>query len=225
MSGPASPPSEPTVPPPHWSPPAAAAVPPPPPAPPGFPVQAARAPRLDPASVRPALLLAGVIAAIFFGSQILNAVVPAASGGAGPQAGATLDVGQLRIQIARGWQSLDGPVGPRIAKGSVAIDIGTIAFSDDVRTLYDDFVADALAPHAIGFGATAASLVEVGNGLPAARGAYTGVFGEGGEIEGQLTALVVAGQGYVFDAWGQAGSLNPLLPEVELMLDTLQVVE
>ena len=186
---------------------------------------AARAPRLDPAGVRPTLILAAVIAVLFFGSQILNAVIPAAAGGADPQAPGTLDVGALRIQIAPGWQALDGPVGPRIARGSVAIDIGNVPFTGDVRSLYDEFVAQALAPHAIGFGATAASLVEVGNGVPAARGAYTGVFGEGGEIEGQLTALVVGGQGYVFDAWGQAGSLNPLLPEVELMLDTLRVIE
>ena len=208
----------------------------PPPAPPAAPQQhapvsaapthyapsPARAPRLDPAGVRPTIAVAALIALLFFGSQLVNAVIPG-TGDVGQSGDGGVDIGVIRVQLADGWYVSDEAGGTRVAKGSVAIDILDVDFEGDPSSLYEGFVAEALAPNATGFEATDPALVVVGGGMPAARGGYAGIFGQANEVEGQLTAFVVEGHGYVFDAWSHVGGLTRLLPEVELMIDSVQV--
>jgi hypothetical protein len=205
---------------------------PPPPPPPAADLLRARTrsvmARFDPTGVRPTMLVAGVIVALFFGAQLVNAVLPAPGAGPGPQPqpGGAVDIGPLRVSLAPGWQAVDGPLGPRLARGSVAIDFQVDAFDGDAASLYRVFVEQALAPHATGFSATDPSLVQVGSGIAGARGAYAGVFGTGasdGQVEGQLTVFVVDGTGVVIDAWGPMGTLRPLLSDVELMISTIEV--
>lgn len=191
--------------------------------PPGYPAPATRAPRLDPAGNRPTAVVAAVIALLFFGSQFVNAVIPGGGTGGQPVGGAA-EIGNTRVLLADGWQVTDEAGGTRLAKGSVAIDVLNIDFAGDPSALYEEFVARALAPDAIGFEATDPRLVIIGAGIPAARGAYAGIFGQAGEVEGQLTAFVIDGDGYVFDAWSHAGGLSRLLPEVELMIDSVEVI-
>ncbi|HEY7600462.1 MAG TPA: hypothetical protein VH741_11090 [Candidatus Limnocylindrales bacterium] len=185
--------------------------------------------RLDPAGVRPTIVLAVFLGALFFGSQVVNSAIPLPAAPPGATAGpdgrpaSSVDLGELTVQVPAGWQLTDGPVGPRLARGSVAIDIGSLAFNGDATSLYNAFVSEVLAPNATGLSATQPALVQVGPGVPAVRGIYTGIFGEGGQVEGHVTALVVDGTGYVFDAWGLVGTLRPLLPDVELVTDTLVV--
>jgi hypothetical protein len=182
--------------------------------------------RFDPNGNRPTVMVAVFILVMFFGAQLVNAVLPAQAIGPGIQPGpaGSVEIGPLRIHLASGWQALETDFGPRLARGSVAIDIQSAAYVGDAASLYDEFVEDGLAPHATGFMATPPSLVPVGPGIAGARGAYTGVFGVG-EVEGQLTAFIVGGTGFVFDAWGRAGTLRSLLADVELMIDTLEVIE
>ncbi len=179
--------------------------------------------RFDPAGTRPTVVVGIVIVALFFGAQLVNAVLPARAGdgGAQPGPGGAVDVGPLRIHLAPGWQQVQTEAGARLAKGSVAIDIQSTAYGGDAAALYRDFVEQVLAPAANGFGATPPSLVNVG-GLPGVRGAYTGIFGVG-EVEGQLTAFIVGGTGFVFDAWGSPGTLRALLAEIELMMASIEV--
>lgn len=181
----------------------------------------------DEAGLRPTLAVAGLILLLFVGSQLLNAAIPARADGltGDPQEGRSLVLGRLRLHLAPGWQALETSLGPRLVRGAVALDVQRAAFSGNAHELYDAFVREALAPAASGFSATAPVLTSLGPELSGARGAYTGVFGEGGEIEGQLTSVVVDGDGFVFDAWAPLGNLRALLPDVELMLSTVELSE
>ncbi len=192
-------------------------------APPGYGAPQIRASRLDPAGNRPTLVVAAFIALLFFGSQFANAVIPDGVTGRRPAGGAA-EIGNIRVLLADGWRITDVEGGTRLAKGSVAIDVLNIDFAGDPSALYEEIVAQALAPNAMGFEATDPSLVIIGAGIPAAQGAYAGIFAHAGEVEGQLTAFVVDGDGYVFDAWSHAGGLSRLVPEVELMIDSVQVI-
>ena len=180
--------------------------------------------RFDPTGIRPTVTVAVIILVLFFGAQLVNGILPASAGGPGPQPqpGGAVDIGPIRMHLASGWQAIDTDGGVQVVRGSVAMDFQTLAFSADAATLYNAFVSQALAPNATGFAATDPSLVQVGPGIPGARGAYTGLFGVG-EVEGQLTAFVVGGTGVVIDAWGPMGSLRALLGDVELMISTIEV--
>lgn len=186
--------------------------------------------RFDPAGLRPTIIVGGIILAVFFGAQLVNAVLPASRDvGPGPQPvpGGAVDIGPLRVSLASGWQAIDGPIGPRLVRGGVAVDFQLNSFQGNATELYNAFVSQALAPFASGFGATQPALIQVGPGIPGARGGYTGVFGTGadavGQVEGQLTAFVVDGTGVVIDAWGSSGTLRPMLDDIELMISTIEV--
>lgn len=120
-----------------------AAVAPPPPPPPGPAFEAGAQARalfsqLDPTGLRPTGIVAGIIVAIFFGAQLLNAITPTAAvgpgnpgpggpgpigpgpvatanpGGPGPVStplppGSTLTVGPLRIPLENGWVPQEVP--------------------------------------------------------------------------------------------------------------------
>lgn len=184
---------------------------------PAAPPPSTPAPRRQSAAARPTAAVATIIVVLFFGAQLVNGSLPARAGGA-------VDIGPLRLELAPGWEFSQTEFGPRLAKGAVAVDIASLAYSGTPVELYDDFVAEALVPYASGFGATPAVPLTLDNGLGAVRGTYVGIFGVG-EVEGQLTALTVAGWGVVFDAWGRSGTLRAVLSEVEQMIDGLAPVE
>jgi hypothetical protein len=255
-----------SVPPPP--PPQPAAAPPPPPPPVAGADASARAralfSQLDPTGLRPTAIVAGIIIALYFGAQIVNAVIPVPGvgpgnpgpGGEGPtgpgpipttvplpttgpvgpgpttapaQPGQTLTVGPLRIPLETGWtpQAVpDSNVVVRIVKGNVAIDVfgASIEGQADAAAVYNAYLTQSLQPSATGLTASQPNLLQIGNGIPAARGSYTGVFGQD-QIEGQLTTIVIGANGFIFDTWGSAGTLGQLLPEAQRMIDNLQVVQ
>lgn len=175
------------------------------------------APRRESAAIGPAAAVATVIVLIFLGAQLVNAALPARAGG-------SVDLGPVRVELVAGWQLMHTDLGPRLAKGSVAIDVEIVPYDGTAAELYDDFVVDGLAPFANSFSATPPAPISLQAGLPAVRGSYTGIFGVG-EVEGQLTTAVASDTGIVFDAWGRSGTLRALLPEVETMIDSLEIVE
>lgn len=249
------PPSPPDQPRPTTDGPAAAPPPPPPPAGPSF--DAAGQARtlfsqLDSTGYRPTAIVVGVILALFFGSQLLNAIVPAAAvgpgnpGPGGPGSGpgmtfgpvipgpgstplppgSTLTVGSLRVPLESGWVPQEVPgtnIIVRLAKGSVAIDVlsASIAGQADAAAVYSSYMSE-LADAATGFGSTSANALQIGSGIPAARGSYTGVFGQF-QVEGEVTTFVVGAQGFIFDAWGGSGTLAGSLAEAQRMIDNIQV--
>ncbi len=270
------PPPQPTDP---GPPPAAAPPPPPPPPPPGPPFDAAAQARtlfsqLDPTGYRPTAIVAGIILALFFGSQLFNALIPVSAvgpgvpgpGGQGPVGpgptigpgpgpgptigpgpgpgptigpgpgplttplppGSTLTVGPLRIPLENGWVPQDVPgsnIVLRLVKGSAAVDFFSVTIEGqaDPATIYN-FYMSSLQDQGTGFGATQPNLLQIGAGIPAARGSYTGLFGQS-QVEGEVTTIALGSQGWIFDAWADAGALRPLLPEAQRMLDNLQVVQ
>jgi hypothetical protein len=222
---------------------------------------------LDPTGLRPTGAVIGIILALFFGAQLVNALIPAPiSGpgtgpGSGPisnpggpsgqpnEPGATLPpiniptsgpisnpgnpggqvvtAGPLRITVLQGWQAVQ-PSNNAIAslvKGSVQIDLVNLTItggSANPTGLYNGYMG-IIAQGPTGFSSAPPASIQVGAGTPAARGGYTGLFGSN-QIEGDVTAFVTgASDGWVWDAWGTAGTLGSLLGEARQMIDTVQV--
>ncbi|MDP8904101.1 MAG: hypothetical protein M3N29_02080 [Chloroflexota bacterium] len=221
-------------------PPPPSAPPPPPPtaygAAPGWPSGAAYQPaaplqsvlsKLDPTGIRPTAIVAAVIVALFVGAQLVNAVIPLPArpgSGTGGEGDRFVTFGGLRMTLVSGWQPSQGPGSGQLVKGSVALDIYVLDYDGTATTLYSAFVSQMVGRNATGFQPTEPSVITLG-AIPAARGSYVGIFGEGGELEGEVTTVVVGARGYGFDAWAPGGSLNGLLGEVRQMLDTLHVVQ
>lgn len=214
---------------------------------------------LDPTGLRPTAIVAGVILALFFGVQIVNAFIPVAGAGPGvpgpagpgpvgpgqPTAapgpvgpgpgpvttplppGSSLTVGPLRIPLEGGWVPQDVPdsnIVVRLVKGGVRIDVFgvTLQGQADASEAYNFYMSD-LRADASSFSATQPNLITIGNGIQAARGTYTGVFGSL-QVEGEVTTISTGGgAGFIFDAWGQTGTLRTLLPEAQQMIDNIQV--
>jgi hypothetical protein len=135
-------------------------------------------------------------------------------------------LGPLRIPLESGWVPQEVPdsnILVRLTKGSVAIDIfsASIQGQADAATVYN-FYLQSIQSAATGFGASQPNLIQVGNGIPAARGTYQGVFGQT-QVEGQVTTIVVGATGFIFDTWANGGALTTLLPEAQRMIDNLQV--
>ncbi len=221
---------------------------------------------LDPTGLRPTAIVAGMILALFFGAQILNAAIPAprpgTSPGTGPGTGpisgpgepgqtlppiavptagpgtdqgqplppgSVLNVGPLRIPLESGWQAENGPsesIVVRLVKGSAAIDLVTLSVQGGSATpanVYGGYM-QLIAADGTGFSSVPPSNIQIGPGLPAARGSYAGVFGSS-QIEGEVTAFVTsATSGWVWDAFATSGTLRTLLPEAQRMIDNIQVV-
>lgn len=209
---------------------------------------------LDPTGLRPTAIVLGIIAALFFGSQLVNAVIPtpgvAPGTGVGPGAGPVppvvapqqptdpgagpvppgsfLTAGPLRIPLVAGWQPATNTNSSAIAslvKGAVQIDLfsatitGGTASPTAVYNTYMSFIGQ----NATGFGSGRPTGVQIGGGLPAARGVYQGVF-DGNQLEGEVTAFLTGtSDGWVWDAWGPPGTLGTLLPEVHSMIDSVQL--
>jgi hypothetical protein len=197
---------------------------------------------------------------MFFGSQLLNAIVPVSAVGPGvPRPGPTtgpgplptsgpgplptqapgpgpvttplppgssLTIGPLRMPLESGWVPQEVPssnVIVRLVKGGVAIDVigATIQGQADAAAVYNAFMNN-LAQVATGFGASQPNAITIGNGIPAARGSYQGVFGDS-QVEGEVTTIALGADGFIFDVWADTGALRPLLPEAQRMIDNLQV--
>ncbi len=138
-----------------------------------------------------------------------------------------MTIGPLRVPLESGWQPQDVPgsnIIVRLVKANVAIDVfsATIQGQADPAAVYNSYISN-LQQDSTGFGATQPNQVQVGTGVPAVRGTYTGVFGAQ-QVEGEVTTfLSSATQGWIFDVWADAGTLRQLLPEAEQMINNLQV--
>jgi hypothetical protein len=216
---------------------------------------------MDSSGYRPTGIVAAVIVALFFGAQIVNAMIPVSGvgpgnpgpGGPGPTGpapiptvgpgptadpggpgpistplppGSTMTIGPLRIPLESGWVPQEVPdsnIIVRLVKGSAVIDVysASIQGQADAGAVYNAYI-QSMQDGSTGLAASQPNLIQIGNGIPAARGTYTGVFGQN-QIEGEVTTLVTGAQGFIFDAWSGAGALGTLLPEARRMIDNTQV--
>ncbi len=192
------------------------------------PAAPSRRPGLDPATLRQTFLVAGVIAALFYGSTVLNEALPAnaADQGQVTVAGESIDVGDgVRITPVAGWLSSphENSSGIRLEKGVVVIDIYPETVGGNAGALAKAYLEDILKPGATQLTATDTEVATGAEGT-AARFGYQGIFeGVDVPIEGEVTAVFVGTQGVVIDAWSRQGDLESLLGEVHTMLDTVEV--
>lgn len=204
-----------------------AAVPPPgAEAPPSAPPAAtASAPQqgLDPGTRRQTAIVAVVLGALFFGSQVLNEALPANAADQRPGEPAVIEQ-NARITPFGGWVATahEGGSGLRLEKGIVAIDLYEEAVGDDAGELATAYLEDILRTSSTQLTASDVEVVTTTNGT-AARFTYQGLFtGVDVAIEGEVTAIFVNGQGVLADAWSRQGSLGELLDEVHAMLETVE---
>jgi hypothetical protein len=207
---------------PETVPPPGSATPPPPAA------QAAHriAGAFDPGTRRQTLIVAAILAAMFFGTQVLDEALPAAAspGEIASAPGDAVPIGSgWRITPLDGWVATrhDSGDGIRLEKGVVVIDLFPEAY-DSAGELATDYLDQALKANA-----TQLTASEIGTtpepGGSAARFTYQGIFPEAdGAIEGEVTAIVAGGNGVVADAWSDQGDLGGALGEAHQMLGTIE---
>ena len=116
--------------------------------------------RLDPQGKRPTLIVAGVLAALVIGTQVVNGFIPipnqvpgVPSNPGGPNVGARpVDIGLgARIYVLPGWQQLEAGgalQGVRLQKGSVVVDFRVTQFTGDHVALLTAYVNQILQPDA-----------------------------------------------------------------------------
>jgi hypothetical protein len=206
-------------------PPAAAPVPPPaaPPPPPPM-ARRSRLGGLDPATRRQTFVVAAVIAALFWGTQILNEAVPANAKDQAA-AGQAVAIGDgVRITPLDGWVASPhaSGTGIRLEKGVVVIELYPETVGGNAGALAAAYL-EHLKTGTTQLTATDTEVATTPNGT-AARFSYQGMFsGVDTALEGEVTALFVGGQGVLADAWSGRGALASLLGEVHDMLQTIEV--
>jgi len=181
----------------------------------------------DPATRRQTLIVAAILAAMFFGTQVLDEALPAAAS-PGEIATAPGDA----VPIGDGWQitPLDGWVasthdsgpGIRLEQGVVVVDLYPESY-DSAGKLAQDYLDQALQASA---SQLTTSDIETATepGGSAARFSYQGIFQEAdGAVEGEVTAIVAGQNGVVADAWSNQGDLGNALGEIHEMLGSIEV--
>ncbi|HET7181801.1 MAG TPA: hypothetical protein VFI15_06170 [Candidatus Limnocylindrales bacterium] len=198
--------------------------------PPAPPAAAAPAPRrsfVDPASIRPTAIIAIVIAALFYGTQILNEALPAAASEVPVSAAGTVAIGDGPvITPIDGWVASphDSREGIRLEKGIVVVDLFSETFGEDAADLAAAYRDEVLASDTTQFTATPIQAFTSSSGTPGARFRYQGVFtGVDVAIEGEVTVLFDDGLGVVADAWTRQGDLDEALGEIHDMLQSIEL--
>ena len=199
---------------------------PPPPDPASAQVARRTGGAFDPATRRQTVIVAAILAAMFFGTQVIDEALPAAAS-PGSIATAPGDA----VAIGKGWQitPLDGWVasshdsgsGIRLEKGVVVIDLFPEPYVS-AGELATDYLDQALKANA-----TQLTASDIGPatepGGAAARFTYQGIFQEAdGAIEGEVTAIVGGGDGVVADAWSDQGDLGGALDAIHQMVESIE---
>jgi hypothetical protein len=182
---------------------------------------------LDAASVRPTLIIAAIIAALFYGTQILNEALPAAASDIPVSASGSVEIGPgAVITPLDGWAASahDTTDGIRLEKGVVVIDLYAETFGSSAIELANAYRDQVLQADTTQFTATRPEIVTLANGTAGVRFRYQGLFtGVDVAIEGEVTVLYNAGLGVVADAWTRQGDLDGSLGEIHDMLQTVEV--
>jgi hypothetical protein len=182
---------------------------------------------LDRASLRPTLIVAAIIAALFYGTQILNEALPALASEVAVSAEGSIEIDEgARMTPVGGWVASrhENSSGVRLEKGIVVVDLFAETFAASAAELAEAYRTDILEADTTQFTATAAEIVTMANGTGGVRFRYQGLFtGVDVAIEGEVTVLYEGGLGVVADAWTRQGDLDAALGEIHDMLDTVEV--
>jgi len=146
------------------------------------------------------VIVAVIIAALFYGTRILNEALPAAA------------------------SAREGRDAIRLEKGIVALDLFAESFGANAFQLAEGYRDEVLAAGSTQFTATAIEAFTSGSGTPGARFRYQGLFtGVDVAIEGEVTVLFDDGLGIVADAWTRQGVLDGALGEVHEMVRSIEI--
>ena len=191
------------------------------------PAPAPRRSFLDQASIRPTAVVAIIIAALFYGTQILNEALPAAASEVPVTAGGTVDIGPgTTITPLSGWAASahDSGNGIRLEKGIVAVDLFSESFGSTAVEVAEAYRDEVLKSDTTQFTATTPEVISTASGLVGARFRYQGLFtGIDVAIEGEVTVVCDGGVSAVADAWTRQGGLDAALGEVHAMLQTVEL--
>lgn len=237
-----APPAPPAAPPP--APPPAAAQPLPPAAPPA-PSAVAPAPvrssiltsfrppnwlSLDPGGWRGTIALAASLALLVFGTQIINAAIPAPGATRPSDLGEGVTVSKrLVVHPVSGWKvdaRLANMPGVRLARGAASLDVRETTFTGGGGGKFlAAYVKEVIAPDSTQFDLVSVDNVVIGGRFNAVRATYVGQFKNvAGLVEGQMTGIVFDdGLAIVFDAWASQGTLAGSLPDVQRMIETMEI--
>lgn len=181
----------------------------------------------DPATRRQTLIVAAILAAMFFGTQVLDEALPAAAapGEIATAAGDSVPIGNgWQITPLKGWvaSTHDSGSGIRLEQGVVVVDLFPESYSS-AGALAKDYLDQALKGNATQL--TASDIVTATEpGGSAARFSYQGIFQQAdGAVEGEVTAIVAGQNGVVADAWSGQGDLGNALGEIHEMLGSIEV--
>jgi hypothetical protein len=180
----------------------------------------------DPATRGQTFIVAAILAAMFFGTQVIDEALPAAAsqGGIPTAPGDAVPIGNgWQITPLDGWapSTHDSGNGIRLEKGVVVVDLFPEPYNS-AGELATDYLDQALKANA-----TQLTASDIGTtaepGGSAARFTYQGIFQEAdGAIEGEVTAIVSGGDGVIADAWSDQGDLADALAEIDQMVETIE---
>ena len=173
------------------------------------------------------MIIAIIIAALFYGTQILNEALPAVASEVPVSAGGVVEIGGgSTITPVAGWSASahDSGNGIRLEKGIVVLDLFTETFGSSARELAEGYRDQVLAVDTTQFTATTIEPFTSALGTPGAAFRYQGVFtGVDVAIEGEVIVLFDAGLGVVADAWTRQGDLDDAVDEIQAMAETIRV--
>ena len=163
-----------------------------------------------------------------------NPTNPGNPGGQPLPPGSTLTIndGLLTIPLEAGWQAVSASNNAvaSLVKGSVQIDLVSLTIQGGSATaggVYNGYIG-IIGEGTPLFTSSPPATVQIGNGVAAARGSYSGQF-VGNNYEGEVTAFVTGGvntgvvTGWAWDVWAAPGTLGALLPEARRMIDNVRV--
>jgi hypothetical protein len=188
---------------------------------------AARRSFLDGPSVRPTLIVAIVIASLFYGTRILNEALPAAASKVPVSASGAVVIGQgATITPLAGWSASahEGGDAIRLEKGIVVVDVFVESFGASAVELAGAYRDEVLAADTTQFTSTTIEPFTAGSGTRGARFRYQGLFtGVDVAIEGEVAVLLDDGLGVVADAWTRQGDLDDALGEIHAMVQSIEL--
>lgn len=171
------------------------------------------------------MIIAIIIAALFYGTQILNEALPAVASEVTVSAGGAVDLGQgLAITPLPGWAASAHESGNsiRLEKGIVVLDLFTQTAGSSAKQIAEAYRDEVLAADTTQFTATTIETFGSNTGTSGARFRYQGLFtGVDVAIEGEVTVLFDSGLGVVADAWTRQGDLDDALDEIHAMVQTI----
>jgi hypothetical protein len=171
----------------------------------------------------PSLLVAVVIVGVVAGGYVVADALGQHAGGR------TTVSAAVAVTPLPGWELAEhfaDPPGARFTRGSVSLDVASIAFTGSDLDLLAAYVEEVLEPDAEQLRVSeTAEPVELASGLTGSRIAYVGTFGDvQAPIEGEVTAVVSpSGVGVVFDGWAPSGQLHLAIDDVRTMVRTAEI--